>query len=153
MYVYLEPMENVPSESAVRAWATLVRVQQTLLAAVERDLNAAGQPPLAWYDVLLELERAAQGRLRPNELQRRLLLAQYNLSRLLDRLERAGLVGREPCSDDGRGHWVVISHAGRERRRQMWPIYAGAIQTHLGGKLAEAEVEALVRLLDRLRPH
>ncbi len=117
-------MDTDPSESAVRAWARLVRVQQALLAVVEHDLKAAGQPPLAWYDVLLELERAEHGRLRPHELERRLLLAQYTLSRLLDRLERAGLVRREPCGEDGRGHWVTLTTAGRERRAQMWPCYA-----------------------------
>ena len=143
-------MDTDPSKSAVRAWARLVRVQQALLAVVEHDLKAAGQPPLAWYDVLLELERAEHGRLRPHELERRLLLAQYNLSRLLDRLERAGLVRREPCGEDGRGHWVTLTTAGRERRAQMWPCYARAIQSHVGGRLADGEADALVALLDRL---
>jgi DNA-binding MarR family transcriptional regulator len=143
-------MEQLPSESAVRAWTRLVRVQQALLAAVERDLKAAGQPPLAWYDVLLELERAEHGRLRPNELERRLLLAQYNLSRLLDRLERTGLIRREPCGEDGRGQWVVLTAVGRERRAQMWPSYARAIQSHVDSRLADAQADALVALLDRL---
>ena len=143
-------MDTDPSESAVRAWARLVRVQQALLAVVEHDLKAAGQPPLAWYDVLLELERAEHGRLRPHELERRLLLAQYNLSRLLDRLERAGLVRREPCGEDGRGHWVTLTTAGRERRAQMWPCYARAIRSHVGGRLADGEADALVALLNRI---
>ena len=143
-------MTSMPSDSAVRAWTRLVRVQQTLLAAVERELKAAGQPPLAWYDVLLELERAENSRLRPNELERRLLLAQYNLSRLLDRLERADLIQRVPCDEDGRGQWVVLTPTGRERRERMWPCYARAIQSHVGGKLADGEADALVALLGRL---
>jgi DNA-binding MarR family transcriptional regulator len=143
-------MSNGPSASAVLAWAKLVRVHQVLLAAVERDLRAAGQPPLAWYDALLELARAPEGRLRPFELERRMLLAQYNLSRLLDRLERKGLVAREPCFEDGRGQWVVITAAGRERQRAMWPVYAASIQGHVGAKLADADADLLAKLLDRL---
>ena len=143
-------MSNGPSASAVRAWAKLVRVHQVLLAVVERDLRAAGQPPLAWYDALLELARAPEGRLRPFELERRMLLAQYNLSRLLDRLEREGLVAREPCPEDGRGQWVVLTAAGRERQRTMWPVYASSIQSHVGAKLADADADQLAGLLGRL---
>ncbi|HEX6015521.1 MAG TPA: helix-turn-helix domain-containing protein [Geminicoccaceae bacterium] len=145
-------MSSTPSVPAVRAWAKLVRVHQLLLAAVERDLKTAGQPPLAWYDVLLELTRAPEGRLRPFELERRMLLAQYNLSRLLDRLERNGLVAREPCREDGRGQWVVLMAAGRERQRAMWPIYANSIQNHVGAKLADADADLLTELLDRVTP-
>jgi DNA-binding MarR family transcriptional regulator len=146
----MRDMSGMPSASAVCAWAKLVRVQQVLLAAVERDLRAAGQPPLAWYDALLELTRAPEGRLRPFELERRMLLAQYNLSRLLDRLERAGLAAREPCLEDGRGQWVVLTAAGRERQRAMWPVYAGSIQRHVGAKLANVDADLLAGLLDRL---
>ena len=143
-------MSSAPSASAVRAWAKLVRAHQVLLAAVERDLRAAGQPPLAWYDALLELTRAPGGRLRPFELERRMLLAQYSLSRLLDRLEREGLVAREPCPEDGRGQWVVLTVAGRERQRATWPVYASSIQSHVGSKLAAADADLLAGLLGRL---
>ncbi|MCC7348877.1 MAG: MarR family transcriptional regulator, partial [Variibacter sp.] len=77
-----------PSAQAITAWARLVRVQQGLLAAVEADLKAAGFPPLAWYDALLELSRAPEGRLRPLELEKAMLLPQYGMSRLVDRLVR-----------------------------------------------------------------
>src|SRR5947209_20067851 len=93
--------ERPPSDAVIRAWARLVRAQQAVLAAVEAELKAAGFPPLAWYDVLLELSRKDEG-LRPFALEQELLLAQYNLSRLLDRLESAGYVERRPCPDDAR---------------------------------------------------
>ncbi len=74
-----------------------MRPQQAVLAAVEADLKAAGFPPLGWYDVLLELSRAADGGLRPFALEQELLLAQYNLSRLLDRLERRATSSAGPA--------------------------------------------------------
>src|SRR5215472_11241880 len=86
-------MGGYPSEVAVRAWARLTRAQHQALTAVEQALSAAKLPPLAWYDVPLELERAG-GSLRPFELEREMLLAQYNLSRLIDRMEKAGYVER-----------------------------------------------------------
>src|SRR5262245_34402572 len=113
--------DPVPSEAVVLAWARLVRSQQAVLAAVEADLAAADFPPLAWYDVLLELSRLREGGLRPFALEQQLLLAQYNLSRLIDRLESAGYVERCPCPEDGRGQIVAITAAGRALVRRMWP--------------------------------
>ena len=78
------------SQQIVQAWARLLKAERLALARVETALKQAGLPPLAWYDVLLELERAGEAGLRPFELERALLLAQYNLSRLLDRIERGG---------------------------------------------------------------
>src|SRR5215813_9555117 len=96
-----------PCDSVVLAWTRLVRAEQAVLRAVERDLKEAGFPPLAWYDVLLELVQKT-------------LLAQYNLSRLLDRLEREGLIRRQTCPDDARGQWVVVTDRGRALQEKMW---------------------------------
>src|ERR1044072_5222966 len=98
-----------PSDSVVKAWARLIRARETLVAAVERGVKAAGLPPLAWYDVLLELSRAADGRLRPFEIEKETLLVQYNLSRLLDRLEKEGGIRGAPCAGDARGRGVGVN--------------------------------------------
>lgn len=139
---------DTPSDAAVLAWARLVRAHAAAFAVVEGALKKAGHPPLEWYDVILELERA--GPLRPRELQARLLLAQYNLSRLLDRMEAAGAVERRPCDDDRRGHMVAITQEGGALRQRMWPVYAGAIQAAVGAKLNEAEAATLADLLGRI---
>ncbi len=131
----------------VNAWTRLVRAQRAAQAAIERRLKAADVPPLAWYDVLLELERAGETGLRPFELERRMLLAQYNLSRLIERMLHAGYVGREACEDDGRGHVLVIAPAGKAVRRRIWSVYGPAIQAAIGEHLSEAEVERLGSLL------
>jgi hypothetical protein len=60
--------ERLPSDAVIRTWVRLVRAQQVVLSAVEAELKAGGFPPLAWYDVLLELSRAEGGGLRPFEL-------------------------------------------------------------------------------------
>ena len=142
-------MSGNPSETAVRVWARLIKAQRQALAAIEQALSAAKLPPLAWYDGLLELERAG-GSLRPFELERAMLLAQYNLSRLLDRLEREGLVTRAPCDDDGRGQWAVITDKGRAAQARTWKVYARSIQRHVGEKLDDKAAAALADLLGRL---
>lgn len=139
-----------PSQPVIRAWIHLMRSQRILLAAIERDLKAAGLPPLGWYDVLLELTRAAEGRLRPFEIEERILLAQYNLSRLLDRLEAGGLVRREAFGIDRRGQWVVLTEAGRAMQERIWIVYAASLQKHIGSKMDAADADALAELLARL---
>lgn len=139
-----------PSPAATRAWVRLMRAQQFVLAAIEQDLKAADLPPLGWYDVLLELSRAVEGRLRPFEIEERTLLAQHNLSRLLDRMNKAGLVQREVFAEDGRGRWVIITEGGRAMQARMWSVYAPAIQRHLGDKLNDAQADQLANLLARL---
>lgn len=136
--------------SITRAWVRLMRAQQIVLEAIEQDLKAASVPPLGWYDVLLELSRAEDGRLRPYEIEQRTLLAQHNLSRLLDRMEKAGLVQREVFSEDGRGRWVIITDDGRTMQKRMWSVYAPAIQRHLGDKLDAAQADQLADLLAKL---
>jgi DNA-binding MarR family transcriptional regulator len=143
-------MSRNPSEATVKAWTRLIRARETVLGAIDRDLKAADCPPLAWYDVLLELVRAPQGRLRPFEIEKETLLAQYNLSRLLDRLQREGLVTREPCDDDGRGQWAVITEKGRATQARTWKVYARSIQKHVGEKLDDKAAETLAGLLGRL---
>ena len=91
-------MRSHPRDTVVRAWARLIKAQQIALASIETALKTAKLPPLAWYDALLELEGAGERGLRPSELQREMLLAQYNLSRLIDRIERAGYVERPPAT-------------------------------------------------------
>lgn len=127
-----------------------MRAQQLVLAAIEQDLKAAELPPLGWYDVLLELSRAVDSRLRPFEIEERTLLAQHNLSRLLDRMDKAGLVQREVFAEDGRGRWVIITEAGRAMQARMWSVYAGALQRHLGDKLDDTQAKLLAELLAEL---
>jgi DNA-binding MarR family transcriptional regulator len=148
-------MAELPSDPMIAAWVALFRASAGLIAAVQADVKAAGCPPVEWYDVLWELEQAPEPGRRPFELKERLLLAQYNLSRLVDRLTLAGLVEKHPCPGDGRGHMLRITDAGRTLRQQTWPIYQAAILRHVGAHLTATEATEvsgmLARLIDGLR--
>lgn len=139
-----------PSTAVILAWARLMRAQQLVLRRIETDLKAADLPPLVWYDVLLELERADPDSMRPFELERAMLMAQYNLSRILSRMEEAGYLERRRCDDDGRGQVVAITKSGKAIRRKMWPIYAASIQAMVGERLREDQAVALAELLKSL---
>ncbi|MEC9344198.1 MAG: helix-turn-helix domain-containing protein [Pseudomonadota bacterium] len=101
-------MDRSPSPETVRAWALLMRVSRQLLESVEASLKKAGLPPLVWYDVLHELAKAGTGGLRQAQLVEKMLLAQYNVSRLLARMEKDELVLRRHAEEDGRGQTITI---------------------------------------------
>jgi len=136
------------SDPKGHAWAVFLTAHATLIERIESALAAADLPPLAWYDVLWELEKA-DGRLRMAELARRVVLSRSNLSRLADRLEEAGLAQRADAPEDGRGYDLVLTRAGRAMRRKMWPVYETQIQqvfaSHLTNDEARVIGEALAR--------
>ena len=139
-----------PSDPRGSAWAALLAAHATLLETIEKKLAAAGLPPLAWYDVLWELEKADGGRLRMHELAHRVVLSRSNLTRLADRLEAAGLIAREACADDRRGAYCTLTVAGRAMRRRMWPVYAGEIDALWSSHLTRAEGRVISGALRRI---
>jgi DNA-binding MarR family transcriptional regulator len=143
-------MHAKPAAEVVAAWQSLVRTERSLVDKVELELKRAGLPPLDYYHVLNEVERTQKGLLRQADVQDRTQLAQYTLCRLLDRLERDGLMERHQCQRDGRNNVLVITAKGRALRRSMWPVYASALEQHIGSYLSRAEAEQLAALLAKL---
>jgi len=90
-----------------------------------------------------------------NELATRVVLSRSNLTRLVDRLEEAGLVERQRSADDRRGAFAVLTATGKAMRKRMWPIYQSAIRELFEEGITESEAaamgKALRRLLERAR--
>lgn len=137
------------SVDRVLPWALLLRVHAAVLPRLERAL-AAHQLPLAWYDVLLELNAADGRRLRMSELGSRVVLSRERVSRVVDELERAGLVRREPNPDDRRSLFAVLTEEGRERLRAAAPAYLAGIEEHYTRHLDDEEIGVLSRALTRV---
>ncbi len=141
-------MTDSEDVNATDAWIGLARGHSHAVDAIESALKSAALPSLAWYDVLLELDKAGGKGLRPFELERKLLLAQYNLSRMTARIEDAGYISRRPSQHDGRGFELVITKTGRKIRAAMWPVYKKAVGTTLAEFRASKDA---ARLLDYLK--
>lgn len=131
-------------------WRLFITANIKVLERIEAKLAEAQLPPLEWYDVLLTLKEAPDYRLRLSELADHVLLSRSNLTRLVDRLEKAGLLHREPCPNDRRGTFAVLSQAGLAMQEAMWVVYAQGIAAHFTCHLEDEEVEVLQRVLQRL---
>lgn len=143
-------MSKKPSEATIKAWISLTRAQRIALVTIESDLKSEKLPPLVWYDVLLEVETADNNGIRPYELEQVMLLEQYNLSRLLLRIEEAGYIQRVQCQEDGRGHKIIITQSGKNIRRKMWSIYSNSIEKTIGQHLSNDQAISLVATLKNI---
>ncbi len=143
-------MPKKPPETTRSAWPLFVTAHAALVERMEAELSAAGLPELAWYDVLWAIERAPGQKLRLHELAHALVFSRSNLTRLVDRIEEAGLVKRERAADDRRGYYAVITPAGLALRKKMWPVYAKAIETYFDRHLTQAENGVLRSVLRRV---
>ena len=133
------------------AWRALITAHAAAVERIERGLLEAGLPPLGWYDVLLELSAASGCRLRMHELASAVVLSRSGLTRLVDRLEKAGLLRREPDPEDGRGSFAVLTDEGSQMRERMWPVYAKGIAEHFGAHVSDEEAVVLCRALGKVR--
>lgn len=139
---------RLPSEPVQRAWIALGRVSQAVQCDVEAKLKKAGFPELSWYTVLWELERAGKPT-RPKDLAIPLFILPYQLSRLVDRMEAEGLVKRILCKEDKRGHLLEPTAKGFALRKEMWSVYAPAMDEAMK-RLTDAEHVQLATLLNKL---
>lgn len=142
--------ESGPDPARLAAWRALLNAHAAAVGAIERDLATAGLAPLTWYDVLFALAEAPEGRLRLHELADRVVLSRSGLTRLVDRLEGAGLLFREACPTDRRGAYAVLSAEGKAILRRMWPAYARGIVAYFARYVSEEEAEALTAALGRV---
>ncbi|MGN7249384.1 MULTISPECIES: MarR family winged helix-turn-helix transcriptional regulator [unclassified Arthrobacter] len=143
-----------PSMSTVRlaaeTWESLFRAQVAVMRRLQsgpafRDL-AVNE-----YDVLFTLSRCPSGWLRLNELNDNVLLSQSSLSRLVDRLEKRGLVERTPAPDDGRGVLLKLTEEGAALQKEIGREHVRDIAELVGPALTAAEQRELLRLTEKLR--
>jgi len=133
-----------------RAWARFVAAQALLLERIEAAFAEAGLPPLAWYDVLWVLESAVGGKLRMHDLARMAVVSRSNVTRLTDRMEKAALVARSDCPEDGRGTICELTARGRALRGRMWPVYRKQIDALFGKHLDAREADVIATAFERI---
>lgn len=125
------------------AWRSFLRAHALVMRRLEADLMAAHRLPLASYDVLVQLVEAPERRLRMTDLADRVLLSRSGLTRLVDRLERQGLVRREPCESDARGFFAVLTDAGFERLRSAAGTHLRGVDRYVVAPLRPEQLAAL----------
>ncbi|HDN2511887.1 TPA: MarR family transcriptional regulator [Providencia rettgeri] len=130
-------------------WFSFVRAHRIIIRKIEAKLSEAKLPIYAWYDVLWGLESGENGTRRMHELADVVVIERYNLTRLIDRLEKEGLVIRSRSDDDRRASFATITEKGKQLRKQMWEIYRDVVKTHFLSQFSEAEINDFASALDK----
>lgn len=131
------------SELELEAWRGFLRTHATLTRELDDELRRAEALSLSEYDVLVQLADAPGGRLRMAELASAVVLSRSGLTRLVDGLERKGLVSRERCPDDARGFHAVITKDGLAVRRRASRTHLAGVRERFLGRLSTEQLEEL----------
>jgi DNA-binding MarR family transcriptional regulator len=134
----------------LRAWGGFLRTHASVLRQLDDELQAAHGLPLTSFDVLVQLDRAPDHRLRMRDLAEAVVLSRSGLTRLVDRLERQGLVQRVRCSEDQRGWFAVLTERGAEALRTALPTHVDGIRRRFLAELDEADMERLGGVWERV---
>ncbi len=138
------------SARELAAWRGMLEAHARLVGDLDAELERDHGLPLSSYEVLMYLGDADNGRLRMSELADRLLLSRSGISRLVDRLQRQGLVERHRCPDDGRGFEAALTTSGRAKLGAARPDHLAGVRRHFLARLEPAELDSLAGLWRRL---
>ncbi len=138
-----------PSDEALSAWRALLEIHQRLTGEMDRNLRAEHDMPLQWYDVLVHLTEAG-GPLRMHELAERALFSRTECTRVVARMDAAGLVAKRRDPDDGRGVYVDRTAAGEQAFRAAARTHRADIEHLFVEPLGSEDAAFVSRALGRV---
>jgi DNA-binding MarR family transcriptional regulator len=141
-----------PSPERLRAWRLFFESALALLDVLDAELEEAAGIPQRWYDVLVHLEESPQG-IPMNELAERILYSKSGFTRVVDRMEEAGLVRRSRVGNDRRTILIVLTDKGTETLERARRHHRDGIQRHFSQHLTNADIKALTRALEKVSNH
>lgn len=143
-------MSDLDYTPQLEAWRLFLTLHAKIIEVIDRDLQESGGLPLNHYDVLIELMEAEGKRLRLHELARLVVLSRSSITRLVDQLEKQGLLVRQPDPEDRRGAYAVLTAVGEQAVRDSWPLYKQAILQHFGRFLTDEEAKIIYQSFARV---
>jgi DNA-binding MarR family transcriptional regulator len=137
-------------QTQLDSWVFFLRAHAAITRELSADLQREHGLTLNDYEVLLHLSHADGGRLRRVDLAERVILTASGITRLLEGLERAGLVMKENCASDARVTYAKITPAGTAKLREAAKTHLRGIDELFVGRYSESELTTLADLLSRL---
>ena len=147
-----EPSLSSPSAARLRAWRLFFESALALLDVLDTELERDAGIPMRWYDVLVQLEESPEG-IPMNALADRILYSKSGFTRVVDRMEEAGLVVRVRPQHDRRSILVVLTEDGSEMMERARRYHRDGIERHFSQHLSEQEIKALTRALEKISTH
>jgi DNA-binding MarR family transcriptional regulator len=141
---------GVDQQSRLNAWHAFLVAHAALEPILNRELEIACGLPLRWFDVLTQLNMTPGRRLSMTELADAVLLSKSGLTRLVDRIEEAGLVQRAAAPGDRRSLLIVLTPSGEKTLKRAAPIHEDGIGRHFAAHIRDDEAAAIEAALVRI---
>lgn len=142
---------GAPSTSHGEAWGALARTHAAVTQRLQEALAQGDFPPLPWYEVLATIAEAPEQRMRMGDLAEALVITRGGLTKLVDRLIKAGLLERTFCESDRRVSYATLLPSGAQLLEEMRPVVVGELAIAFSANLSEGEADQLREALDRVR--
>src|SRR2546423_1280462 len=139
-------------DPALRAGRGLLRAHACLTKRLDAELDRCHGLPMSSFEVLHHLARAEAGRMRMRDLAEHAQLSRSGLTRLVDRLERDGLLDRCSCDHDARGAYACLTSEGRKRLEQARRTHLALVREQFISRFSPAELEAMAEMWERIAP-
>jgi DNA-binding MarR family transcriptional regulator len=133
------------------AWGALTRTHAAIVQRLQEALSASDFPPLPWYEVLATVAEAPEQRMKMGDLAEALVITRGGLTKLVDRLVKAGLIERAFCETDRRVSYATLTSSGRDLLAEMRPVVIAELEVAFAAKLSVAQANDLREALDRVR--
>ncbi|MGH2976062.1 MAG: MarR family winged helix-turn-helix transcriptional regulator [Solirubrobacterales bacterium] len=133
------------------AWGALTRTHAAIFQRLQEMLSAADFPPLPWYEVLATVSEAPEERMKMGDLAEALVITRGGLTKLVDRLVKAGLLERTFCETDRRVSYATLTSAGRDLLAEMRPAVTAELEVAFSANLSVAQAKQLRQTLDSVR--
>ena len=143
-------MTNKKTNNRLAAWRAFLQAHTSVIRSLEREMEETHGLPLTWYDVLLNLKNTPDGRLRMQALADSIVLTRSGLTRLVDRMEKAGYVRRQVCPEDHRGFFAVITPKGLNAQKRAAIVHLKGIRDHFTRHLTDSDLDALNATLSKV---
>jgi DNA-binding MarR family transcriptional regulator len=133
------------------AWRSLALTHAAVSGRLQDALAAAELPPLAWFEMLAAIAAAEEERMKMGELAEALVITRGGLTKLVDRLVKAGLIERTFCDTDRRVSYATLLPAGAELLEEMVPVVSAELELAFAARLSERQADELRTTLDSVR--
>lgn len=133
------------------AWGALTRTHAAVSQRLQEALAQGDYPPLPWYEVLAAVAEAPDQRMRMGDLAEALVITRGGLTKLVDRLVKAGLLERTFCADDRRVSYATLLPAGMSLLKEMRPVIVGELELAFSANLSVEQANELRETLDGVR--
>lgn len=138
--------------SAAQAWEQALTSVSRLLQTFDANMQEAAGITVIWYDVLLHLDLAKGKRMRMQALADSLLLTRSGVTRLVDRIEKAGMVRREAAAEDRRGYYAILTDEGVKVLAKAQKAHRADIREYFGVLLEDHERRVIFDLMGKVLP-